>query len=439
MLKIVGMGIGNPESITLGALTAMESAQKVFLQTDRVPAADFLRKYGIKFDTIDDLFNEAEDFDELCDMAAERIDGGVFCVLGGVASNLIAQAVMKRHGECEIIPGVSFAQAALDECGIAAEGAQMISAADIENAHIETDRPVVVTEVDSPYIAADVVLKLSRYTDKEIFVVMAGQARKMPIEDVNWIEENEWSYDSAIVMPALPLKEKAGYTLRDLVEVMSILRGFRGCPWDKKQTHKSLRQYLLEESYEAIDAIDEGDDFALADELGDVLFQIAFHARIGEEQSSFDDLDVTTAACKKMISRHTHIFGGDSIDTAQGVAENWEKIKRAEKGQVSLEQSMNDATLLSPIVRAGKMQKKAALAGKGINDAKQAADKLISDMGEFCARAISGQDCEQAGGDVIFDAVNVMRINGASAECALHDACRRFVRQICEENGQKNG
>lgn len=433
MLKIIGIGTGMPQSMTVGAMAEISKADKVVLQTSRVPVADFIRDMGVEFETIDDIYSQAEDFDELCDMAAEKIDDGVFGVMGSVASNLIAQAVLKRHPQAQIIAGMSFGQEALDRCGIVAEGAQIFTASSFEEAFIETDKPIVITEVDSPYKAADVVIKLTRYIDGEVFVVCADSIRKMPVEDINWLPDERWSYDCSIVVPEFGLKEKQGYTFNDLIRVMSILRGFNGCPWDKQQTHKSLRQYLLEESYEAIDAIDEKDDFALADELGDVLFQVAFHARIGEEQSSFDALDVTTAACKKMISRHTHIFADASAATAGEVAKNWEQIKRKEKGQRSLEESMNDATELSPVVRAAKMQKKAALENIGDNDAKAAVDKLIYDMGRFCGDAINGADTETSGGDVMFDAINVLRVCGVSAEAALHAACRRFLQRAVSE------
>ncbi len=430
MLKIIGIGTGSPESITMGAVAEISKADRVILQTDRVPVADFLKDMGISFETIDDIYAEAEDFDELCELAAEKVDNGVFCVLGSISSNLIARAVLESHPEAEVMSGMSFGQDALDRCGISAEGVQMFSASSFEEAYIETDKPIVITEVDSPYKAADIVLKLTRYTEGNVFVIRGEKLEEMPVEDINWLSDERWSYDCAIVVPAIDIKDKVGYTFRDLTEVMSILRGFNGCPWDKKQTHKTLRQYLLEESYEAIDAIDADDDFALADELGDVLFQIAFHARIGEEQSSFDALDVTTAACRKMISRHTHIFGDDKAATAREVAQNWEQIKRAEKGQKSLTESMNDATELSPVVRAAKMQKKAALAGLGENDAKSAVDKLIADMGKLCGDALTENDAEVSGGDVIFDTINVLRVCGVSPEAALHSACRRFLEHV---------
>lgn len=434
MLKIIGMGIGTAESLTLGALNEMKNAGKVVLQTERVPVADFLRSCKIEFETIDDIYSIAQDFDELCCLTAKKIDEGVFCVLGSVASNLIAQEVIKRHPDAQIVPGMSFAEGALSLCKLPAEGAQIYSAASFEQASLETDKPVVVTEVDSHFKAADVVLKLSRYTDGDVFVINDGKAKKMPIYDVNWINEDDWSYNSAIVMPALLLKDKLSYTFSDLMEVMGVLRGFNGCPWDKKQTHKSLRQYLIEESYEAIDAIDDEDDFALCDELGDVLFQIAFHAKIGDEQSSFDALDVTTGVCKKMISRHTHIFGKDKIEDSNKVALNWEKIKREEKGQSSLYESMSDVTDLSPIIKASKMQKKAALSQIGVLDKHDAAKKVVEDAADLYARSISGADAEKSGGEILFDAINLMRILGISAEAALHEKCREFLNEAAGED-----
>ena len=429
MLTVIGMGIGTVESITLGALTAMEQAEKVVLQTDRVPAAQFIKNYGIEYETIDDIYAEAEDFDELCELAAERINEGVFCVMGSISSNLIAQAVIAEHPDCKIISGVSFGEDALSRCKLSSEAVQVISASAFMEAHIETDSPVVITEVDNPFKAADIALKLERFSEQDCFVIMGEHVKRISVGDIKWEYDDAWGYNCAIVLPPLKLEDKNGYTLNDLTKVMERLRGLDGCPWDKKQTHRSLRQYILEESYEVIDAIDAQDDFALADELGDVLFQIAFHTRIGEEQSSFDMLDVTTAACKKMISRHTHIFGDDKIDTAEGVSKNWEQIKRMEKGQKTLAESMNDATELSPVVRTTKMQKKAALDGLGINDKAQAIEKLIGDIGRLCAQATNDADTEISGGDTLFSVINLLRLCGVSAEAALHAANRRFLEQ----------
>lgn len=197
-----------------------------------------------------------------------------------------------------------------------------------------------------------------------------------------------------------------------------MLRGENGCPWDKKQTHRTLRKYLLEEALEAVEAIDEEDDFALSDELGDVLFQIAFHARIGKEMSSFDNIDVTTDSCKKMIKRHTHIFGAEKINTADGVSVNWEKIKREEKQEKTVYDSVSDATTLSALMRAEKVLKKAALYGIGENDINNLKKKLVNDLGALLRlrkREMKKMQ-EKCGGELLFDAVNYMRLLGLSAE-----------------------
>lgn len=432
MLKIISVGTGTPDTLTLGALGEISRAEKVVLQTDKVPVAEFLKEYGIKYETIDDIFEAAEDFDELLRLVSKRVEEGVFCILGDVFGNLIAQEVLKNHPQAQVVGGVGFFSNALNLCKLPCEGAQFFTASSFNDAYFETDKPVVVTEVDSPYKAADAALKLSRFTDGDVYVIFGQKVEKMNVCDINWLPDEAWSYNCAIVMPALGLKEKQAYTFRDLNEVMDVLRGENGCPWDKKQTHRTLRKYLLEEALEAVEAIDEEDDFALSDELGDVLFQIAFHARIGKEMSSFDNIDVTTDSCKKMIKRHTHIFGAEKINTADGVSVNWEKIKREEKQEKTVYDSVSDATTLSALMRAEKVLKKAALYGIGENDINNLKKKLVNDLGALLASAEAGNEknAEKCGGELLFDAVNYMRLLGLSAETALYADIRDFLSYV---------
>ena len=186
-----------------------------------------------------------------------------------------------------------------------------------------------------------------------------------------------------------PLKEKYGFD--DLVKIMRVLRGPGGCPWDAEQTHASIRKNFIEETYEAIEAIDAQDSVLLQEELGDVLLQVIYHAAMEEEQGNFSIDDVCDGVCKKLVIRHPHIFGDVKADTAEEVLSNWETIKQQEKGQKTATETLKSVPKVLPaLMRAEKIQKRASRAGM---DYDSAADALR----DLCCDARYAQNAAQMG------------------------------------------
>jgi len=223
------------------------------------------------------------------------------------------------------------------------------------------------------------------------------------------------------------------YSLEDLLEIMAKLRGKDGCPWDKKQTHETLKTYLLEETYEVIDAIDRKDTQDLVEELGDLLLQIVFHSQIGKERDKFDIIDVISGVCEKMIRRHPHIFGDVKVDGEKEVLVNWESIKRREKCEKSQTESMMDVPEAMPaLMRAFKIQEKAARVGFDWDDIDGAMDKLIEELKELkeVYKGNNGDRIRDEMGDVIFAAVNVARFLHIDPELALRDATIKFIKRF---------
>ncbi len=228
------------------------------------------------------------------------------------------------------------------------------------------------------------------------------------------------------------IEKKKRYDFSDLLKIMDTLRGENGCPWDRQQTIDSLRRYLLEETYETLEACDTG-GMKLADELGDLLLQIVFMARIGSEDGSFDITDVTTCICKKMITRHPHIFADAKADTAQEVLSNWDTIKRKERGITSHAEAIMDISKSLPaLMRAEKIQQKAAKAGFDWDDISGAVAKLLEEVAEM-REAIAQKDEKAAAeelGDVLFSVVNVARFLKVSAELALISCNEKFTQRF---------
>ena len=224
---------------------------------------------------------------------------------------------------------------------------------------------------------------------------------------------------------------KDSYGVKDLEEIVRILRAPGGCPWDAEQTHESIRRGFLEETYEAVEAIDEGDPEHLREELGDVLLQVVFHARIEQEAGRFDLDAVADGICKKLIYRHPHVFGDVTVSGTGEVLSNWEDLKRKEKGQATCTDALESvARSLPALWRAEKVQKKAKKTGFDWPDVAGALDKLSEELDELKAAVAQGTNVEEELGDLLFSAVNAARFLKADPEEALNAATDKFIRRF---------
>ncbi len=215
--------------------------------------------------------------------------------------------------------------------------------------------------------------------------------------------------------------EKKSYDCRDLAEIVRILRHPGGCPWDQEQTHASIRRNLLEEAYEAAEAIDRDDLAGLREELGDVLLQVYFHASIEEDAGRFTLDDVADGVCKKLIYRHPHVFGEVNVRSTQEVLSNWEELKKKEKHQTTRADELDAvARTLPALWRAEKVQKKAVRAGAPWGGWDAAMDKLAEELGEVKAAAAGEGDLSEELGDLLFVTVCACAAAGVDPEQALH-------------------
>ena len=237
-------------------------------------------------------------------------------------------------------------------------------------------------------------------------------------------------------------KEK--YNVYDLVDIIRILRGEGGCPWDMVQTHETIRKDFIEETYEVIEAINKKNPVMLREELGDVLMQVVFHAQIEAEKGVFDIDDVADEICKKMIVRHPHVFGDVSAESVDDVLTNWDAIKRSTKGQKTTSDAIDSIPRELPaLMRAAKVQHKAAKAGFDWTEIDGALDRLSEEINELRAAIANGvqEEISDELGDVLFSAVNVSRFAAVEAEEALTQSTDKFigrfknVEKMAEERG----
>lgn len=240
---------------------------------------------------------------------------------------------------------------------------------------------------------------------------------------------------------------KDRYSWEDLVEIIRLLRAPGGCPWDREQTHASIRRDFLEETYEALDALDREDLPAMREELGDVLMQVVFHAVIEEERGTFNPDDVVDGIAQKMVYRHPHVFGGTlPAEDTQQVLTNWELLKRKEKDQRSTADAIEAVPHTLPALwRAEKVQKKTAKAGFDWQDSLDALTKLEEEVRELREALEAGGPADaphglrEELGDTLFMAAKLTQMSGLDPEDALHRACDKFERRfrLVEEGAEK--
>jgi tetrapyrrole methylase family protein/MazG family protein len=238
------------------------------------------------------------------------------------------------------------------------------------------------------------------------------------------------------------LKER--YNIEDMLNIMATLRSPQGCPWDKEQTHKSIRTCFIEETYEAVEAIDTDNSELLKEELGDVLLQVLFHAQLESEKGTFDFSDVVDGIAKKMIVRHPHVFGNLSVSNSDEVLQNWDAIKKETKNQKTQTEVLRSVSSALPaLMRSEKVQHKAAKAGFDFPDVSGALEKVEEETKELKQAIASGtqKDCDEELGDLLFSAVNVARFLEIEPEYALSSACNKFIDrfQKLEELAKQRG
>lgn len=436
-ISVVTLGPGPESLLTKGAMEALSRADAVVLRTGRHGAAEWLHKEQIPFETLDALYDAAEDFDELAIQAAafvrEKAKNG--SVAYGVSDPMQDESVNRllQSGAVRIVPGVS--QPAV-LCAAAGVMGPYLSSDAMSLSVSDCQHTIIITELNDRQLASDVKLKLMPWYGEDaealFFKPSSGAERTfetIPLCDLD--RQRKYDHTAGCIVRPRPLLEKERFDAQDLLNLMRILRSDNGCPWDRKQTHRSLRPYLIEEAYETALAIDEGDGEHLSDELGDVLLQIALHAVIGEQYGTMEWTDITTNICRKMIARHRHIFGEDHCATAEQVADNWSRIKKEERGFTTKTQELMDIKRgLPPLLRAEKVQKKAREVGFDWDDPMEALQKVEEEAEEVRAELKAGRDPLEEIGDLLFAVVNTARLSKVSSEEALTGCTEKFIKRF---------
>lgn len=356
MITVVGLGF-QEDSVTVRGLKRIKSADKVVFRTLNTPSAKNFKNY----DSFDRLYDKAENFDELNSMIADEIvklsEGKdlVYCVDGdGFKDSSVIE--LKKRTQIDIIP------APIDLAIEPSTACLYLSAYDVSlSIYPDPLVPICVYNIDDAIIASDVKLFLMRFfsSEQEILLVTANSKKTIPLYELD--RQRKYSLDTAIYA-----EKSNNSSFADLLRIMARLTAPDGCPWDKAQSHESIRINLLEEAYETVDAITNNNIDGMIEELGDILLQVVFHADIALRSGEFTLEDVLKRLNEKLIGRHTHIFGGDKADGADGALSVWERNKMKEKGQSTFSASVNDIPNCFPaLLRAQKAAKRVEKGGWG--------------------------------------------------------------------------
>jgi tetrapyrrole methylase family protein/MazG family protein len=449
MINIVGLGPGSLESLTMGAIQLIKQNNNIFLRTKKHPTVRFLKDEGIHFTTYDGKYEQAESFDEVYSSIAEdlvkqhELLGDIVYAVPGhplVAEksvNILLKLCKNKKVKTNILPAVSFIDAVMEALEIdPIEGIKVIDAFDVKNQIMDKRIGTIITQVYNNFIASEVKITLLEYykDDTEIYFVRSAgikedeSIRKIALYELD--RQQDIDYLTSIYIPKDLDNTKDFY---DLLRIIDILRGENGCPWDKEQDHDSIKRNLIEESYEVLEAIDEKNENMIVEELGDVLFQVIFHSQIGKEEGYFNVNDVIEGICNKMINRHPHIFGDEIAETTEDVIDNWDKIKMKEQKMNSYTDTLKHvAKNLPALIRAEKVQKKAAKVGFDWDKVEDAFDKVSEELTEVkdVYKGSNRDKIVEEVGDLAFSVVNVSRFLDIDPENALNYTIDKFIKRF---------
>lgn len=446
-ITIIGLGAGDLDQMTLGIYRMLETADKVYVRTIHHPAVEDLMKQGKTFVAFDEIYEKHDEFEpvykeiaEILFKAAEMENHVIYAVPGHpLVAERAVQILLHEAQSKEIEVTVAGGKSFLDEMYTALridpiEGCQILDGTSLKKDEIQIRHHLVIVQVYDSFIASEVKLTLmEKYPDDyEVVVVTAAGSSDESIKRVPLYELDHsvtLNNLTAVYVPPVKEDELIYREFSFLRNVISRLRGPGGCPWDQKQTHVTLKKYLIEEAYEVLDAIDEEDDEAIAEELGDVLLQVLLHAQIGEDEGFFAIEDVIAVLTEKMIRRHPHVFSDVSADNADEVVANWDAIKAEEAGKEDRESLLDGVPKGIPAIqKAFLFQKKAAKVGFDWKEAEPVYDKILEELKEF--QEAEGDEQQKELGDLLFSVVNLARFYKIDPEEALNETNRKFKRRF---------
>ncbi|WP_455663014.1 bifunctional methyltransferase/pyrophosphohydrolase YabN [Pradoshia sp.] len=445
-ITIIGLGAGELEQLPLGIYRLLKNTSLLYARTMEHPVLKELSEEGLSISSFDAVYEKHDRFEEVYEEIVETLFQKALSediVYGVPGHPLIAektvQLLLSQGSERGIDVIIKGGQSFLDPMFTAikvdpVEGFQFLDGTSLSVMDLNTHQHIIISQVYDAFIASEVKLTLmERYPDDHQVCLVTGAG--MSSEQVKWLplyeldREMELSNLTSVYVSPINIPEQQYKEFWKLREIIDRLRAPDGCPWDRAQTHVTLKRFLIEEAYELIDAIDQDDIDNIIEELGDVLLQVMLHAKIGEDDGFFSIDDVIESISEKMVRRHPHVFGDAIAHSPEDVEKTWQQVKKTEKGtEESLLKDVNES--LPKLMQAEEIQKRAAKVGFDWNDVWPAWEKVLEELEEFKAELNQTErDTAKMAdefGDVLFACVNVARLVKIDAELALHGTINKF-------------
>jgi tetrapyrrole methylase family protein / MazG family protein len=458
-ITLLGLGPGDPAKLTREAWDVLASADQVWLRTKQHPTVVGLPP-ALTIHSFDELYENGDSYDDVYSDIVEKVlelgkspQGVIYAVPGDpfVAEATcpeIARRARTLNLPLKIVSGLTFlepvfAALGLDPC----PRLILMDAIELSQAHIPAfppDMPVLVAQVYSRLVAAEVKMTLNTvYPDEHpVRLVHAAGTKDEIIEDIQLYEIDRSEHIGLLTVLYVPSLGE-GTSFEAFQEIVAHLRAPDGCPWDREQTHESLRAHLMGEAYEALAAMDSGDPVEMAEEFGDLLLQIVLNAQIASEDGEFNMADVLKGIYDKIIRRHPHVFGDVTLNGVQGVLKNWEKLKAVERANShEPEKGLLDGVPLAlpALSQAQEYQDRAARVGFDWKEVSGVLDKISEEIQEI--REVTNEEELVAElGDLFFALVNLARWKKVDAESALRGTSMRFKKRFSyvEKGAKKQG
>lgn len=445
-IEIIGLGAGDIDQLSLGIYKKLLNVKgTVYTRTMDHPVIVTLQQEGVTFKSFDENYEAEAQFEEVYQTIAKKLIEAarhspiIYTVPGHpmLAEKTVQLLLEQNEIEVAVVGGQSY----LDDLFTALkidpiEGFQFVDGTSFERSQLDYRNHIVFCQVYDRFIASDVKLSLLEDlpADYQVKIIEAVGSEQEVINTIPLSELDhamEISNLTSVYVPPAPPK-LLNHTFTRLRGIITILRGPNGCPWDQAQTHESLREYAIEEVYELIEAIDSQDDEGIIEELGDILLQVMLHSQVGEDNGYFMIDDVIRSITDKMIHRHPHVFADQSIDSVAGVIQNWDALKKEEKGK-QRESILDGVPKHFPsLAKAYNLQKKAAKVGFDWDDVAAIWLKLKEELKEV-EEAIENKDVpemEKEFGDVLFVLANITRYYKINPEVALNQTNQKFISRF---------
>ncbi len=446
-IYVIGLGPGSVDDMTLGAINRINNKNKNFLRTEKHPTIEYFNENSVEYKAFDYLYESKDEFKEvyttIVDSLIEELRSGedinYFVPGNPLVAESTVEILLEREVDIEIITGMSF----IDPLIMSVKrdpinGLKIVDGTVFDFSMIDINLDIIISQVYNQRIISEIKLILSEvYGDEyEVYIVDSAGIKdkekkiKTPIYLMDRIEEI--GYLTSIYIPRM--ENKKIFDFNDILHIMKKLRGEDGCPWDLQQSHESLRECVIEEAYELVDAIDRGEVGDIIEELGDILLQVVFHSEIASEEGDFSLIHVTTDLANKLIYRHPNVFLDEKVVNSEEVVYNWDRLKDLQRGFNTIDEKIKHISSLPSLIKAIKTQEIAAKIGFDWKTIEGPLEKIKEEYEEIIevldSSELDFQRLEEEIGDLFFAVVNLARFLKVDPEVSMNKANNKFINRF---------